>query len=310
MRILITGGAGFIGSNIADAFVARGHEVTVLDDLSTGKVANVPEKATLIQSDIRSTDLKATLEKLRPDVLCHHAAQIDVRRSVADPGFDADVNVVGTVRLLELCRAVGTRRVLFASTGGAIYGEQDVFPAPESHPTRPVSPYGCAKLSVEHYLHYYSVEHGFRATCLRYANVYGPRQNPHGEAGVVAIFANKLFAGQTPVINGNGEQTRDFVFVGDVVQANMLVFEKDLAGTFNVGTGVETSVNTLYDSIRRAAGSEIRATHAPGKPGEQLRSALDNGALARAAGFAPSVSLDEGIKKTVEYFKAQGAGRS
>jgi UDP-glucose 4-epimerase len=307
MRILVTGGAGFIGSNIADAFVLRGHEVRVLDDLSTGRRENVPDQAALAQLDIRSPDVRGLLEAFRPDVLCHHAAQIDVRRSVADPGHDAEVNIVGTLRLLEHCRAVGTRRVLFASTGGAIYGEQDVFPAAEDHAARPVSPYGVAKLSVEHYLHYYAVEHGFRSTCLRYANVYGPRQNPHGEAGVVAIFANKLLAGENPVINGSGEQTRDFVFVGDVVQANVLALEKDLTGAYNVGTGVETSVNTLYDSIRRAVGSGGPAPHAPGKPGEQLRSSLDSGALVRATGWKPATPLDTGIAATVEYFRRSKA---
>jgi len=305
MRIVITGGAGFIGSNIADALVEKGHDVLVLDDLSSGLAENVPEKARLVQLDIRSPEVRSVLGAFQPEVLCHHAAQIDVRRSVADPAFDAEVNVVGSLRLLELCRELRTRRVLFASTGGAIYGEQDSFPATEAHPARPVSPYGCAKLSVEHYLHYYAVEHGFRCTCLRYANVYGPRQNPHGEAGVVAIFANKLLRGDSAVINGTGEQTRDFVFVGDVVRANVAALEHDLVGAYNVGTGIETSVNALHESIRLASGSSQHAKHAPGKPGEQQRSCLDAGALTKACGWRAETPLDAGIAATVRYFQAR-----
>src|SRR5258706_5196273 len=237
MRILITGGAGFIGSNLADAFVARGDDVLVIDDLSTGRQANVPREARLEKCDIRSPEACRALEGFPRDVLCPLAAQLDVRTSVVDPAHDADVNILGSLRLLEACRSVGTRRVLFASTGGAIYGEQDVYPCDETHPTRPISPYGVAKLSVEHYLHYYAAIYGVRTTCLRFANVYGPRQSVHGEAGVVAIFAHKLLAGEIPVINGTGEQTRDFVFVNDVVRANLVALEKHLTGAYNVGTG-------------------------------------------------------------------------
>jgi len=303
MRILVTGGAGFIGSNVADAFIERGHEILVIDDLSTGTRENVPSKARFLEASITASECRDAFESFRPDILCHHAAQIDVRRSVADPAFDAEVNVVGTVRLLELCREIGTRRILFASTGGAIYGEQDFFPATEAHPTRPISPYGVAKLSVEHYLHYYAVEHGFRAACLRYANVYGPRQNPHGEAGVVAIFTNRLLRGEAPTINGDGAQTRDYAFVGDVVRANVLALEKNLSGQYNVGTGVETSVNALYEVIREAVGIGLEAKRGAGKPGEQQRSCLDATALERATGFRPQTSLADGIKATVEYFR-------
>jgi len=303
MRVLITGGAGFIGSNIADAFVARGDEVVVLDDLSTGREANVPRKARLERHDIRSPGAQKVIETFRPDVLCHLAAQLDVRKSVADPAYDADVNIVGSLKLFEACRAAGTRRVLFSSTGGAIYGEQDTHPCDETHAERPMAPYGVAKLAVEKYLHYYSVVHGFRATCLRYANVYGPRQSPHGEAGVVAIFARKLLSGGVPVINGDGSQTRDFVFVGDVVRANVLSLEKDLTGAYNVGTGVETSVVELYDAICRAVGTNVRAKHAPAKLGEQMRSSLDASSLERHTGFRPRTPLDEGLSATVDYFR-------
>jgi UDP-glucose 4-epimerase len=305
MRILITGGAGFIGSNLADAFVERGDEVLVVDDLSTGREANVPRSARLERCDIRSPEAARAVEGFRPEVLCHLAAQLDVRTSVADPAHDADVNILGTLRLLEACRTVGTRRVLFASTGGAIYGEQDVFPCDETHATRPISPYGVAKLAVEHYLHYYSVVYGFGATCLRFANVYGPRQSAHGEAGVVAIFAHKLLSGEIPVINGTGEQTRDFVFVKDVVRANLVALEKNLTGAYNVGTGVETTVMELYASLQKATGVKEAAKHAPAKLGEQMRSCLDASRLERDGGFRPRTSLDEGIRATVAYFQSE-----
>jgi UDP-glucose 4-epimerase len=230
---------------------------------------------------------------------------MDVRRSVADPVFDAEVNVCGSVRLLELCRQHDTHRVLFASTGGAIYGEQDAFPATESHATRPVSPYGVAKLSVEHYLHFYAVEYGFATTCLRYANVYGPRQNPHGEAGVVAIFSDRLLRGDAPTIYGEGTQTRDFVFVGDVVRANALALEHDLLGAYNVGTGVETSVNTLYDTMQRVLGRDIDAVRAPGRPGEQQRSCLDAAKIQQQTGWRPATTLADGLGKTLAYFAAR-----
>jgi UDP-glucose 4-epimerase len=303
MRILVTGGAGFIGSNVADAFLERGHEILVIDDLSTGARENLPKRAQFLELSITASECRHAFESFRPDVLCHQAAQVDVRRSVADPAFDAQVNVVGSIRLLELCREFGTRRILFASTGGAVYGEQDFFPATEEHPTRPISPYGVAKLSVERYLHYYCVEHGFRAACLRYANVYGPRQNPHGEAGVVAIFTNRLLRGEVPTINGDGTQTRDYVFIGDVVRANVLALEKDLSGHYNVGTGIETSVNSLYEAIRDAVGVGVEAKRGPAKAGEQLRSCLDAKALEQATGFRPRTPLADGIKATVEYFR-------
>lgn len=305
MKILVTGGAGFIGSHLADAFVATGHGVLVVDDLSSGRPENVPKGVELAALDIRSAEVEKVIERFKPDVLCHHAAQMDVRRSVADPVFDADVNICGTLRLLEACRRNGCRRVLFASTGGAIYGEQDVHPATEAHATRPVSPYGVAKLSVEGYLHFYKVEYGFAPTYLRYANVYGPRQNPHGEAGVVAIFAHKLLAGQASTIYGEGKQTRDFVFVGDVVKANLAALEKNLEGPYNVGTGVETSVNELYEAMRRLSGSDLAPLRAAAKPGEQLRSSLDATKLSRAAGWRASTNIEEGLRATLEYFKAQ-----
>ena len=238
------------------------------------------------------------------DLMSHHAAQMDVRKSVADPVYDASVNVLGVLTLLQECVRTGVRNVVFASSGGAIYGEQDTFPADETHPTRPISPYGVAKLTTEQYLFYYHAVFGLNAVCLRYANIYGPRQNPEGEAGVVAIFANRMFAGQDPVINGDGKQTRDYVFVGDVVKANMLASGRPGFTIFNVGTGRETDVNHLFRVIRDAVGSPAPEKHAEAKKGEQLRSVLSHGRINAELGWVPSVTLEEGLRRTVDHFRS------
>jgi UDP-glucose 4-epimerase len=282
--------------------LTKGHQVAVIDDLSSGQ-NNTPEGATLHQIDIRSDLVATVFEDFKPTVICHHAAQMDVRRSVRDPGFDAEVNVVGTLKLLEQAVKHGTKRVVFASTGGAIYGEQDVHPADETHPCRPVSPYGCAKLSIEHYLYYYQVEYGLKTTALRYGNVYGPRQNAHGEAGVVAIFAEKMLKGEPCTIFGDGEQTRDFVYVADVVAANVAALEKDLAGAYNVGTGVETNVNQIYQGLAKALGVDRPANYAEARPGEQRRSCLDASKLAKDGGWSVSLTVDQGLAETASYFK-------
>lgn len=306
MNILVTGGAGFIASHIVDAYVASGHSVSVIDNLSTGRRENLNPKARLHELDIRDTPAVSRLfAGERFDVLNHHAAQIDVRRSVADPVFDASVNLLGVLTLLEAARTTGVRRVIFASSGGAIYGEQDRFPADETHAMRPISPYGVAKLATEQYLYYYQAVHGLEAVCLRYANVYGPRQNPEGEAGVVAIFASKMLKNEQPVINGTGAQTRDYVFVGDVVRANVLALSHAGAGVFNVGTGVETDVNRLFASLKSATGAACPERHAEAKQGEQLRSVLDNSKIRKALGWAPQVTLDGGIAATVEFFRGR-----
>src|SRR6185369_5402448 len=273
--ICVTGGAGFIGSHLAEAFLARGVRVLILDDLSGGRRENVPGGAELHVLDIRTPEAAALVRGAGIDVLVHHAAQMDVRRAVADPVFDASVNILGGLNIIEAARQGGVRQVLFASTGGAIYGEQDVFPATEDHPARPVSPYGVSKLSFERYLFFYHVAYGLDATCLRYANVYGERQNPHGEAGVVAIFLNRLLAGEAPTINGEGLQTRDYVHVSDVVRANLAAAGRPGYHIYNVGTGVETSVVDLYKEIARSLGSDLQARHGPAKPGEQKRSVVD-----------------------------------
>ncbi|HVG58918.1 MAG TPA: NAD-dependent epimerase/dehydratase family protein [Hyalangium sp.] len=305
MKVLVTGGAGFIGSHVCDAFLRAGHEVIALDNLSSGKRENLDPKVRLAVLDIRSPEAAELIRSERPQVLCHLAAQMDVRRSVEDPRFDADANILGMLNLLEAARVSGVQKVIFSSTGGAIYGEQDVFPAPESHPTRPVSPYGVSKASGELYLGYYKAQYGLSYVALRYANVYGPRQNPHGEAGVVAIFSQRLVAGQGCTIFGDGGQTRDFVFGPDVARANLLAFEKDYVGAINIGTGVETDVNRLYALLAEAAGSNQPVVHAPGKPGEQRRSCIDPSLARRVLGWEPTVGLAEGLRKTVEFFRAK-----
>jgi UDP-glucose 4-epimerase len=294
VRAVVTGGAGFIGSNVVDALLERGDEVHVLDDLSRGKRENVAAGATLHEGDIRR-DAAALFAEVRPDVCFHLAAQIDVRVSVERPELDADVNVVGTLQVLEAARRDGTKLV-FSSTGGAIYGECDG-PASEEHPRAPLAPYGVSKLAAEEYIAAYNRLYGGTHVSLRYGNVYGPRQDPHGEAGVVAIFMNALRDGKTPRIYGDGSQTRDYVFVGDVVAATLAAAEHD-GGVFNVGTGLETSVLDLYERIQRAAGVERAPEHAEPRPGELQRSVLDPARAERELGWKPERSLDEGLAAT------------
>jgi len=304
-HVVVTGGAGFIGSNIADAYIERGWRVTIIDNLSGGDRSNVNPRADFRQLDIRDAAAGDLIRELKPDVVSHHAAQMDVRKSVDDPAADADVNVIGTLRILEAAVDAVAKRFIFASTGGAIYGEPVEVPQTESHPTAPLSPYGCAKLAVEHYLNYYRVVRGLSAVALRYANVYGPRQNAHGEAGVVSIFAGRLIDNQQTTINGSGAQTRDFVYVGDVVAANMAASDAEWQGEYNVGTGVETSVNALYESLASIAGVDRPAMHAPAKAGEQMRSVLDGTRLRTLAGLPPSTRLSDGLAKTFAWFREQ-----
>ena len=274
MKILVTGGAGFIGSHLVDQFINDGHEVVIIDNLLTGQVENLNMNAKFYLMDIRDQTLQKVFQLEQFNAVCHQAAQMDVRKSVADPMFDADVNVKGSVNLLQNCIEYGVKKVLFASTGGAIYGEQDVFPCDETHPTRPVSPYGITKLCVEKYLFYYAKEFGLKYVILRYANVYGPRQNPHGEAGVVAIFSEKLLAGQQPIINGDGKQTRDYVYVGDVALANLGALHYTENAIFNIGTAIESDVNELFSHLNRLTGGSMQEHHGPPKSGEQRRSVI------------------------------------
>ena len=304
MRIVVTGGAGFIASHIVDAYLERGHEVHIVDDLSTGQSINLNPRADLHEVDIADPKAARLIERIKPDALSHHAAQMDVRHSVADPGFDARVNIIGFINLLEACKNCVVKKVMFASSGGAVYGEQDVFPAAEDHPTRPASPYGVSKRAGELYLSYYQQAFGLPYIALRYANIYGPRQSAKGEAGVVAIFLSLLLTGKTPVINGDGGQTRDYVYVGDVVAANVAALDSRFVGAVNIGTGVETDVVMIFDHLRRAVGSQIEAVHGPAKPGEQRRSCLDARLAAQVLGWRPQTTLADGLLRTAEYYRA------
>jgi UDP-glucose 4-epimerase len=305
MRILVTGGAGFIGSHVTDALVAAGtHEVAIIDDLSTGKRERLNPGARFYHANIRNADeVRMTIDREKPEVIVHLAAQMDVRRSVSDPAFDAEVNLIGLINLMECGRQNGLRRVIFSSTGGAIYGEQEAFPCDENHPKRPVSPYGVAKMATEAYLFFYKVQYGIDYVALRYANVYGPRQDPHGEAGVVAIFCGRLLEGKPCTIFGDGGQTRDYVYVGDVVRANVAALGANVSGAINIGTGVETSVQKLYETIAGAAGSTAKAIHAPARPGEQLRSVISPALAARELNWRPEVALKDGLARTFAFFK-------
>ena len=302
MKILVTGGAGFIASHIADAFIDEGHNVFILDNLSSGFEKNINPKAEFIRADIRDGSISDLFLKEKFDVVNHHAAQMDVRRSVANPAFDADTNIIGTINLLQNAVKNRVKKFMFASTGGAVYGEQEYFPADEKHPTSPLSPYGISKLAVEKYLFFYRFQYNLNYSILRYANIYGPRQNPHGEAGVVAIFSKKLLNGEQPIINGNGKQTRDYTFVKDVVKANLLTLKDDSSDFYNVGTEKETNVNQLFGMINKLIGKGQVEKHGPAMPGEQLRSVITSKKLMQKFGWSPSVSVEEGLKITVEYF--------
>jgi UDP-glucose 4-epimerase len=302
-NICVTGGAGFIGSHVADALVAAGHRVLIVDDLSSGRKENVPQEAELHVLDVRSEEAGQLLVERETEILVHHAAQMDVRRSVADPIFDADVNILGLLNLLEAARAGALRQVIFASTGGAIYGEQDTYPADENHVARPLSPYGVSKLACERYLYFYHRVYDLDVTCLRYANVYGPRQNPHGEAGVVAIFSRRLLDGEDAVINGDGLQTRDYVYVDDVVRANIASLDRPGFSIYNVGTGVETDVNTLFNHIAEATNFDGAPKHGPAPPGEQRRSCISSERMLEELSVAVDTPLTEGIAATVAWFR-------
>lgn len=303
MKVLVTGGAGFIGSHVVDRLVEEGHEVVVVDNLSTGKRKHVNRAARLYKVDIQSWRLERIFRNERPNVVIHLAAQVSVRKSVEDPVVDAQVNILGTMNVVHQAVLHGARKVVFSSSGGAIYGEQETYPAPESHPTNPLSPYGISKLCGEHYVSYFQRTSGIQTVCLRYANVYGPRQDPEGEAGVVAIFIQKVLNNEQPIINGNGRQTRDFVFVDDVVEANLAVMGQQTKGVYNVGTGVETSINELFRMVADLTGASAKEVHGPAKKGEQMRSLVDSTKIRQELGWEVKVDLAEGLKKTVAFFR-------
>ncbi len=309
-RVVVTGGAGFIGSHVADCYLADGYQVTVLDDLSGGTRDNVPADAEFIHADVGSPEAREAVARGKFDVLNHHAAQMDVRVSVADPAFDARVNIMGLLNLLEGAREGGTQRVVFASSGGVVYGESGDLPHREQAPKLPLSPYGVSKLASEYYLAVYAQLYGMQVVPLRYANVYGPRQNVHGEAGVVAIFCNCLRQGKTITVYGDGAQTRDYVFVSDVARANLAathwsappVDSIDSIAT-NVGTGIETSVNTLVQALFNATGRSVPVQHAPSRPGELLRSSVSVDQGRKRFGWCPEVTLAEGLAQTFEWIQ-------
>jgi UDP-glucose 4-epimerase len=306
IKVLVTGGAGFIGSHLVDRLVQEGNEVVVIDDLSTGKRKQVNKKAQFYKMDIRSKRIERVFRKERPLIVVHLAAQMNVRLSTEDPVFDAEVNILGTINLLEHAVKNGVRKVSFASSGGAVYGEQEVFPAAESHRTDPLSPYGISKLAGEKYLAYYTNTTGLRHAIMRFGNVYGPRQEPEGEAGVIAIFSKLMLDGGQPIINGTGKQTRDFVYVDDVVESLMVTMDEDIQGIFNVGTGQEATVNECYGIIKELTNSSCKDLYGAAKKGEQFRSVLDVRKLRDGFDWEPQVSLPEGLKMTVEFFKTQG----
>ena len=303
MRVLVTGGAGFIGSHIVDACVAAGHEVTVVDDLSTGHRENVNAKARFLPLDVRSEEIDALFRESRFEVVSHQAARGNVRASMEDPWVYADVNVRGGINLLEAARRHGVRKIVYSSTGGCVYGELQYWPADERHPIRPRDPYGASKASFELYLPVYEMNYGLQYTILRYPNVYGPRQDPFGEAGVVSIFAGQMLLGKPTIINGDGEQSRDYVFVGDVVQANVLALEGGDNDVFNLGWGRGTTVNEIFHGLRALTGYAGEEHHGPAKLGEVRRNDLDASKIKSALGWKPRVALEEGLRRTVEFFR-------
>lgn len=306
MRILVTGGAGFIGSHIVDAFVAAGHQVAVVDNLNTGKLANLNPAASFFQVDIRdAAGLARVFEQVQPEVISHQAALADVRGSLREPDTYAEVNIIGSIRLLDAARQHGVRKIVYASTGGAVYGEPEYVPVREDHAINPLDPYGASKHTVEHYLFIYKHNYGLDYASLRYPNVYGPRQDPHGEAGVVAIFTGRLLAGEPCTIFGTGEQTRDFIYVDDVVDAFVRAADRGSGLLANVGTGREVSVNELYDTMAAAAGVTEPALRAPARAGELDRSALDNGRAELHLGWTPWTTLEEGTRQVIDWFRAR-----
>ena len=305
MKILVTGGAGFIGSHVVDLYIEQGHQVVVVDNLSTGTPSNLNPAATFYQRDVRDPKVAEVFERERPDIVNHHAAQMDVRRSVDDPIFDADVNILGSLRLLEHSRQFDVKRFIYISSGGAVYGEPEYLPCDEMHPINPICQYGASKHTVEHYLFMYRVNYGMDFTVLRYANVYGPRQNPRGEAGVVAILTGQMLEGKEVVINGDGNQTRDFVYVADCARANLLALTTESDdGVFNLGSGRGTSVNEIFTELKSSTNYLLPPVHGPAKLGETRRIYLDANKAGRELGWRPTVGLKEGLERTVAYHRS------
>lgn len=304
MKVLVTGGAGFIGSHVVDICIQHGHEVVIVDDLSTGRESNLNPAAKLYRMDIRDDKLKEVFEQEKPDYVDHHAAQMDVRRSTVEPLFDADVNILGSINLIECAVKFGVKRFVYISTGGAVYGEPEYLPCDEAHPINPICQYGASKHTVEHYLYMYKVNYGLDHTVLRYPNVYGPRQDPHGEAGVVAIFTGQMLRGDQVVINGDGEQERDFVYVGDCARANLMAIQASRGmGILNLGSSQGTTVNEIFDKLRGITGYGRDTRHGPAKLGETRKIYLDASKALREMDWQPTVDLEDGLQRTVAYFR-------
>jgi UDP-glucose 4-epimerase len=303
MKIIVTGGAGFIGSHIVDGLINRGNEVCIIDNLSTGSKENINPKAKFYKTDVQDKEISEIFEKEKPDIVFHLAAQINVRESVKNPTEDAKINILGSLNILENCKKSKVKKIIFASTGGAIYGEADIIPTPENYAEFPLSPYGIAKLAVEKYINYYSKNFGLPFTALRFGNVYGPRQNPEGEAGVISIFCDKFLKKEQPVINGDGKQTRDFVFVEDVADACLMFAENNKTGIFNIATGKETDINEIFDKVKEITGSDYQKAYGTQNAGEQKRSCLDCSKAKNEAGWEAKYSVEEGLIKTVNWFK-------
>jgi UDP-glucose 4-epimerase len=305
VRILVTGGAGFIASHVSDSFLALGHEVAIVDNFASGKRENLPTGAAFYEVDIRDERLHDVFRQEKPEVVVHHAAHIEVARSVHEPAYDASINILGSLNLLECCREYGVRKILYAGTGGALVGEPIYIPVDEAHPIDPLAPYGVSKHTVEHYLFTYKANHGIEYTVLRYPNVYGPRQDPHGEAGVVAIFSLQMLAGQQPTIFGDGTKTRDYCYVGDIAEANVLALNSPVSGVYNLGRGIEVSDLEVFEAVRTAVGSEIAPRFAPVRPGEVEHIALDASKAERELGWTWKVDFVDGVARAVDFYRDQ-----
>jgi len=305
VKILVTGGAGFIASHVSDGFLALGHDVAIVDNFASGKRENLPAGVAFHEVDIRDERLRDVFREEKPEVVVHHAAHIEVARSVREPAYDASINIMGSLNLLECCREYGVSKIIYAGTGGALVGEPIYIPVDEAHPIDPLAPYGVCKHTVEHYLFTYKANHGIEYTVLRYPNVYGPRQDPHGEAGVVAIFSLQMLAGQQPTIFGDGTKTRDYCYVGDIADANVLALNSPLSGVYNLGRGIEVSDLEVFEAVRTAVGSEIAPRFAPVRAGEVEHIALDASKAERELGWTWKVDFVDGVAKAVDFYRDQ-----
>ena len=303
MKILVTGGAGFIGSHVTDMMIEAGHQVVVVDNLSTGRRSNLNPHAAFYEVDIRSTELEQVFMREKPEVICHHAAQTDVRRSMDDPLYDADINIIGSIKLAQLAVRYGTRKFIYISSGGAAYGEPEYLPCDEDHPIKPLCHYGASKYTFEHYLHVFNANYNLDYSVIRYPNVYGPRQDPHGEGGVIAIFTGRMVQGEEVTINGTGEQVRDYVYVTDCARSNLLLLEQSSKRVFNLGSGIGTTVNEIFQQLKNITGYSKQALYGPAKAGETFRIFLNASRAEREIGWQPTIPLEEGLKRTVAYFK-------